>query len=123
MELIKIPNNTLRTEWSAIINGSDNWFALDTIHYWGTRVLWDSLTFTETEGVFLFITEEDNFERSERILTIRMFVPNRGITTMTYEPLSRQEAEHLLAIGSSGNLAMLEEIAKAAWDDSVRDLK
>jgi hypothetical protein len=121
MALIKIPNNYPQAEWTAIINGSGNWFDQSSVDYWGTKVMWDSLTYTETDGVFLFITEEDDFNRAERLLTIRMFVPDRGITTMTYEKIERKEAEYLLAIGSSGNLEMLDNIAKQAWDESLKE--
>ena len=122
MALLKIPNNIPKSEWTTIINGSGNWFDQSSVEFWGTKVLWDSLTYTETEGVFLFITEEDDFNRAERLLTIRMFVPDRGITTMTFEKIERKEAEYLLAIGSSGNLEMLDNIAKQAWADSIAEM-
>jgi hypothetical protein len=122
MALLKIPSNIPKSEWATIINGSGNWFDQSSVDFWGTKVLWDSLTYTETEGVFLFITEEDDFNRVERVLTIRMFVPDRGITTMTFEKIERQEAEYLLAIGSSGNLEMLDNIAKQAWADSIAEM-
>lgn len=122
MALLKIPSNIPKSEWTTIINGSGNWFDQSSVEFWGTKVLWDSLTYTETEGVFLFITEEDDFNRVERLLTIRMFVPDRGITTMTFEKIERKEAEYLLAIGSSGNLEMLDNIAKQAWADSIAEM-
>jgi hypothetical protein len=60
--------------WLTIRANSGYWFAPSTLKFFGSRIYWHTLT--ETNGGYLFISSEDNFDRTERRYSVR-FV-NRG---------------------------------------------
>jgi len=55
--------------WLNIRANSGYWFAPDTMKFFGCRIYWQTLT--EYQDGWLFISSEDNFERTEKRFTIR----------------------------------------------------
>jgi hypothetical protein len=118
--LIKPPMNSRVTEWKAIIEGSGMFFSKGAMNFFGSKILWDSLTYTETSGVFLFLTKEDNFDRTAKNFSVRMFIPEKGITTLTYTEMDQKKAYILLGKGSGMTQEQLEIVAELAWEIEVK---
>lgn len=57
------------TEWRAIMR-ENSWFKPDTMEYWNSQIIWESLT-PILNGEWLFLSLEDNFERSEQRYSVR----------------------------------------------------
>lgn len=56
-KLTRVPSKFIYTPWQDIIAKSGNWFSVDTMKWWKTRVSWSSLT-PIGAGNFLFITSD-----------------------------------------------------------------
>lgn len=58
----------------------DYWFEPKTMKFFGSRIYWDTLT--ETPNGYLFISSEDNFDRTEKRFTVRFVNADYGIQTL-----------------------------------------
>lgn len=56
-------------EWELIRGNSGYWFSKSAMNFFGCRVYWHTLT--EIDGGYLFITAEDNFDRTEKRFSVR----------------------------------------------------
>ena len=55
--------------WLTIRAENAFWFSKDTIKFFGSRIYWQTLT--KAHGGYLFITSEDNFNRTEKRYSVR----------------------------------------------------
>jgi hypothetical protein len=55
--------------WLTIRAENSFWFSQDTLRFFGSRIYWHTLT--EIDGGFLFISTEDNFDRTEKCFSVR----------------------------------------------------
>lgn len=66
--------------WLTIRANCGQWFAPNTLKFFGSRIYWHTLT--ETNGGYLFITSEDNFDRTEKRYSVRFVNADFGIQTL-----------------------------------------
>jgi hypothetical protein len=66
--------------WLTIRANTGFWFSPKTMRFFGCRVYWHTLT--ETNGGYLFITCEDNFDRTERGFSVRFVNSDYEIETL-----------------------------------------
>lgn len=66
--------------WLMIRANCDYWFAPDTLKFFGSRIYWHTLT--ETKDGYLFITSEDNFDRTEKRFSVRSVNADYDIDTL-----------------------------------------
>lgn len=69
-------NNT----WLTIRVNAGYWFAPDTLRFFGSRIYWHTLT--EIDGGYLFISSEDNFDRTEKRFSVRSVNADYDIDTV-----------------------------------------
>ena len=70
-------------EWRTIIENSEHFFSPETMRFWGSRVAWTTLK--RLPSGFGFITSEHNFDRTERLYTVRVWTPERGVSTLDFQ--------------------------------------
>ena len=78
-------------EWLLIRAKTGYWFSRDTLAWHGSRIYWNTLT--KVEDGWLFITQEDNFDKTKKLFSIRkVFIhrsldntDNYGIETITWQ--------------------------------------
>jgi hypothetical protein len=92
-------------EWQDIMR-ENRWFLPETMEYWNCTVLWDTLT-PVGNGEWLFLSLDDNYNRTERMYSVRMFSTNdRHMSTLSFQQTSdKSEAlamfnEHSFELGS-----------------------
>lgn len=88
-------------EWLNIVIKSNKWFSYESMKFFGSRILWSTLTPVGKD--WLFITSEDNYDRTERLYSIRKATNEDGVT----DTLSWQESGSLSLTGKT-----LREIVK-----------
>jgi hypothetical protein len=66
--------------WLTIRANAGYWFAPDTLRFFGSRIYWQTLT--ETNSGFLFISSEDNFDRTEKRYSVRFVNADYDIDTV-----------------------------------------
>lgn len=89
-------------EWLNIVIKSDKWFTYESMRFFGSRIHWNSLT-PMGEG-WLFITSEHNFDRTQRLYSIRKATNDKGVT----DTLSWQETGSLAEIRSKLKQLIIE---------------
>lgn len=85
--------------WLKIRANSGHWFSPSTLRFFGSRIHWQTLA--EIDGGYLFVSEEDNWDRSERRFSVRLVVlladGSYDIETVgeyfTYETLAEAKKE------------------------------
>jgi hypothetical protein len=55
--------------WLKIRAENAKWFSTDTLRFFGSKIYWQTLT--EIDGGYLFITAEDNYDRSVKLFSLR----------------------------------------------------
>lgn len=67
-------------------NPEGHFFSEDTIDFWGSRIA-TKLQKRESDGCIFFLTSEDNFDRSQKMYTLRVLIPkhNGGIKTLAFQ--------------------------------------
>lgn len=74
--------NRTSPEWQTIISNSNKWFDPQTLRFWGSTILWGTLSsVSATESVF--VSKEYNFDRSEKLYSLRR-VQNNEVTDTIY---------------------------------------
>lgn len=95
-------------EWLNIVIKSNKWFSYETMRFFGSSILWSTLTPMGKD--WLFITSEDNFDKTQRLYSIRKATNEDGVT----DTLSWQQ---------SGSLSVtkqdLREIVKKYESESL----
>ena len=93
-------------EWRAIISNNPLWFNAKTQEFWGSEVLWDTLT-PVLNGEWLFLSLEDNFDRTQKMYSVRLAsTESTEIDTLSFQQTSdKHEAlamlyEHSFELGS-----------------------
>jgi hypothetical protein len=71
-------------QWAHIIKHSKQWFSKNTMDFWQTEVLWDTLN-PIGDGEYLFITIDDNFNRDQRLYSVRWVTAEGRIATVTFQ--------------------------------------
>lgn len=71
-------------EWATIIKGAGHWFDKDTMDFWGTEILWDTLQ-PIGDGEYLFLSIEDNFNRDQRLYSVRWVTATGKINSVTFQ--------------------------------------
>jgi hypothetical protein len=66
--------------WLTIRANAGYWFAPDTLKFFGSRIYWQTLT--ETKDGYLFISSEDNFDRTEKRFSVRSVNSDYDIDTL-----------------------------------------
>jgi hypothetical protein len=84
-------------EWRSIIESNPIWFSPSTMRVWNCKVLWSTLTPVGDE--WLFLSLDDNFDRSEQLYSVRVAsVINKRIDTLSFLNTNNLvEAELVLA--------------------------
>jgi hypothetical protein len=68
--------------WHQIETAHPIFFAPSTMRWWGSRISWKSIT-PHQDG-FLFITSEDNYNRTQRLYSLR-FANLNTIDTLEFQ--------------------------------------
>lgn len=67
-------------KWLEIRANAGYWFAPDTLRFFGSRIYWHTLT--ETKNGWLFISSEDNFDRTKKLFSVRSVNADYDIDTV-----------------------------------------
>lgn len=57
-------------EWKQIIAGSDKWFSKSTMDFFNSEIYWETLYKIDNDN-FYFISSEDNFDKTQKLFSIR----------------------------------------------------
>jgi hypothetical protein len=71
-------------EWQQIISNSPRWFEPQTLKFWNSSILWDTLE-PVGNGEWLFITLEDNFTRTTQLYSVRLANEQGGIDSLAWQ--------------------------------------
>jgi hypothetical protein len=71
-------------EWQEIISNNPMWFKGDTIKFWNSTILWDTLE-PVGDGDYLFISLEDNFTRTTQLYSVRLARAGGGIDSLAWQ--------------------------------------
>ena len=86
-------------EWLQIRANTGYWFSPNTLRFFGSRIYWNTLT--KIPNGWLFISSEDNFDRTERLFSIRKVritpkpEPDSRFSVYSIETLEWQTLEDL----------------------------
>lgn len=70
--------------WEGIVINASQWFSPDALRFWNSSIEWDTIQ-PIGNGEHLFISLEDNFDRSARLYSLRL-ANNRGhIDTLAFQ--------------------------------------
>jgi hypothetical protein len=70
--------------WENIVVNASNWFSPDALRFWNSSIEWDTLQ-PIGNGEHLFISLEDNFDRSTRLYSLRLARDNGDIDTLEFQ--------------------------------------
>jgi hypothetical protein len=70
-------------EWLLIRAKTGNWFSKDALAFWGSKIYWGTLKQVGTD--YFFISQEDNFNQSEKLFSIRKVNKDFGIETLEFQ--------------------------------------
>lgn len=67
-------------------NPEGHFFSEESINFWGSKIS-TKLQKREPDGCIFFLTSEDNFDRSQKMYTLRVLIPelNGGIKTLAFQ--------------------------------------
>ena len=77
-------------EWQNIIAKGKLWFAPETMEFWNSSVLWDTLT-PIGDGEWLFLSLEDNSTRTARMFSVRKVEQTGYISTLSFQQTSNED--------------------------------
>lgn len=82
--------------WLTIRAENAYWFSQDTLRFFGSKIYWQTLT--RIEGGYLFISSEDNFDRTEKCFSLRFVNVEDGYEIDTIGEFNRYKTlEHAKA--------------------------
>jgi hypothetical protein len=82
MSKITIPSEYRYSLWVNLIESHQgHWFDKDTINFFGSRILWGSLTLVAGRP-WLFITSEHNWDRTQRLYSVRSITNDGEVDTV-----------------------------------------
>ena len=91
-------------EWQRIMR-ENSWFSPHSMEYWNSKVYWGTLQPIGNHQ-WLFISSEDNYERTHTLFSIRLVKSDNTIDTIewqtatTYEDAVWRLNEHSFVLGS-----------------------
>ena len=94
-------------EWKSIIAKHSTWFSESNLSFWNSKVLWSTLT-PVGDDEWLFLSLEDNFDRSKQMYSVR-FVSNETIDTLSFQQTSDKKRalillhKHTVELQNRGN--------------------
>jgi hypothetical protein len=105
-------------EWLLIRANSNNWFSKENLKFWGSKIYWNSLC--NFDGNWYFITAEDNFDRSEKLFSIRSVSPKFDFETIEWQtlndlPAARKRLKELTATEPCVYCDV--PVAKETWEE------
>lgn len=108
MNTYKVGNQYEVTEaWAKVKRENEVWFAPETMEFWGCQLLRDSIHPVGAEN-FLFITLDDNFDRTAKRFSVREAINGGGIVTHAFQTF--RDLDHAMLFRDS----LLEEEHKAS---------
>jgi hypothetical protein len=72
-------------EWLILRGNTGNWFSKRTLDWHGSRIYWNTLV--KSEDDWLFISSEDNFNKTAKLFSIRKINKDFGIETLEWQTL------------------------------------
>jgi hypothetical protein len=76
-----------RQAWDKIKRENPEWFSPESVEFWGTQCLFDAIHPVGAEN-YLFITSEDNFDRTKKLYSVREAFNGGGIHTHAFQEFS-----------------------------------
>lgn len=93
--------------WAKVERENPVWFSAETMEFWGCELIRDSIHPVGAEN-FLFITLDDNFDRTEKRFSVREAMNGGGIVTHAFQTFTKLNHATLFRD------ALLEEEYKAS---------
>jgi hypothetical protein len=70
-------------EWLLIRAKTGHWFSKDALAFWGSKIYWATLKQVGTD--YFFISQEDNFNQSEKLFSIRKVDKDFDVETLEWQ--------------------------------------
>lgn len=122
-KLVKIPSKA-DPAWEKIVNTSGFWFTKDTMRFFSSRILWDTLTETATPNNYLFVSSERNYDGSKRLYTVRLYDPATGVDTITFTGFASSTiAKELVKAFAPMRRHELQKIRQRLWEEHLNEYK
>ena len=87
-------------EWLLIRANAGTWFSDSNMKFWGSRIYWNSLT--KVGDKWLFISSEDNWDKSRKMFSIRSVDAEWNLDTVSFQ-------EHELLEEAKRDLKRIQE--------------
>lgn len=121
-DLVKIPAGA-DPVWEKIVKSSAYWFSKETMRFFSSRILWDTLTETATAGTYLFVSSERNYDGSKRLYTVRYYAAT-GVETITFTGFRSSEiAKELVKAFAPMRKHEIFAIRERLWQEYLNDNK
>jgi hypothetical protein len=106
-------------EWQDIIAKHPLWFSSETMNFWHSTILWGTLT--RADDGWLFLSLEDNYNKSERVYSVR-WVGSQGMTTPSFQQTSDKKQALALLAGWREQVNQMFVLGHSKTEDAVADI-